>query len=171
MVMAMLAAGGWRPVDGTMAGSHELPNLDELPTFGPDLLAGRTIKLLDACVHYELPAADWRFIWIDRDPGEQAKSLVKFISGIMGMSLGSDAGPSLAASFVADRPRVLDAYRALGPVVEVHFEDILMRPIAGACALATIAPGLDVQEAAGVVHWRSPKCLPDLDVERRLVAP
>lgn len=174
MAMAMLKAGGVPFVDG----SH--PDSGELRYLGPDTLAavshGGAVKLLDWVLRDELPPADWRFIWLDRDPREQAKSTAKFIGSFGFDDIDEDV---LAASYNRDRPRALGLLRALGPVLVLQYEWVLARPkkyahqiamflATNGRALAVARPGelwFDVRAAAAVVHQRDGRCRPDLAVE------
>ncbi len=168
MVMRMLDAGGVRPVDGTMDGSYEAAG----PLDWDAPLAGCTVKLLDSIKHGELPPANWRFIWVDRDPNAQTLSTRKFrrliledLAPIDDLRTEITQAAHHTNRLAADRPKVLAKYRTLGPVTVVHFERILANPIKAAKQLRKIAPGLDVHAAAAVVLVRGPECLPDVAIE------
>jgi hypothetical protein len=174
MAMAMLKAGGVPFVDG----SH--PDSGELTHLGPDTLAavrqGGAVKLLDWVLRVDLSSADWRFIWLDRDPHEQARSTAKFIAGF-GFGDEIDVGV-LAASYGRDRPVALGRLRALGPVLVLGYERVLAQPkkaarqigrfVAGVDGLGATRPTelwFDVKAAAAVVHQRDGRCRPDLAIE------
>jgi hypothetical protein len=161
MTMAMLEAGGCPPVDNAMAGSYETDPRELFLRQPP----GRAVKLLEHAMHFGVPDADqWRFVWLDRDPIEQAKSLVKFLSAI-GDPIEPGSLERVAASYAQDRPRTLGLLRAHGPVLVMSYERVLVNPRKAAKQLRQVWPGLDIDAAAAVVHDRDPGCLPDLAVE------
>lgn len=165
MVMAMLDAGGVKPVAGSAPLSYELPGLEALE--GCDL-AGKTVKLLDGIQYYDLPEATWRFIWLDRDVKQQAKSFVKFGSAVLGdlFQAGADVEAAIAESYVRDRPTTLAGYRARGLLLTLRYEDVLARPLTAAAQIRrTVAPQLDIERAASAVHVRTGECKPDLAFE------
>lgn len=166
MVMAMLDAGGVRPVDGSSERGYELlGGVGALASMPADAIAARAVKLLDSITYYELPKVPWRFIWLDRDHHEQAKSFIKF-SVALGIVSGNEPGALAAveASYVRDRSRVLAAYEALGPVQIMRYEDALKFPHGFACALAEFLDlaDFDTDAAGGVVHRRTSECRPGL---------
>lgn len=110
-------------------------------------------------------AARWRFVWLDRDPGEQARSHVKFLSSFM-TGLDEDAVARFAASFPRDRSQAIGQLHGGGSVLTLRFEDVLADPPAAAGRLRrAVWPDLDVAAAAAVVHRRDGRCLPDLSTE------
>lgn len=177
MAMAMLKAGGVPFVDGSDSDSGELPALE--PGCLDDVrLEGRAVKLLDSILWFNPGLANWRFIWLDRDPVEQAKSTAKFMAGL------ADIGPIdvdvLAASYGRDRPKALGRLRALGPVLVLDYSRVLAQPKRAARQLAMFLAGdptgtgpvpaaaltgFDVRAAAAVVHRRDERCRPDLSFE------
>lgn len=167
MTMRMLEAGGIAPVEGSSPGSYELRGgLEGFRWVDPAALDGRAVKLLDYGAWFgELPAAQWRFIWLDRDPTEQARSHVKFMGAVGGVELPPAAVAKLANSFRADRPKLLRWYRSRGELLVTSFEAILGDPGREAVRLAAFVPGLDEFLAAAVPTERSPKCAPDLAFE------
>lgn len=173
MVMAMLAAGGIRPVAGSAAGSHELKNFGSLPALLADDNGREAVKVLDLIGSARLPVGEWRFVWIDRSPMEQALSTVKFLTVIGGEEFSEEQFDltinRLAWSYRRDRPAVLGAYRKAGPVLELEFERVLAQPRKAAKRLARLVGGdFDVDAAAAVVHRRVSGCLPDCSVEEAL---
>lgn len=168
MVMAMLDAGGVPPVEGSGPRSYELPGVSHAFSLPPGSLGGRAIKLLDSVSYYGIvPATEWRFVWVDRDYGQQAKSFVKFARRLLGVDLpdAASAVKRIAASYAVDRPKVLGLYRAAGPVLVLKYERVLADPLKAARALRRLVPQLDVLAAAAAVHRRSAECRPDLSFE------
>lgn len=174
MVMAMLEAGGVQPVEGSSERGYELPGgLAGLTSALP--LAGHSVKLLDGITYYEMPRrVPWRFIWLDRDHHQQAKSFIKF-SVALGIMSGDEPGARAAVerSYGRDRAKVLKAYRALGPVQTMQYEDALNLPHGFACALAEFLDleDFDTDAAAAVVHHRPAACRSGLLFETYGVRP
>lgn len=172
MVMEMLNAGGIRPVDGSQERSHELDSdVQDWLAQAPPQPADRAVKILDAALRWpELVHArtDFAlFVWLDRDPIEQARSMLKLLRyiGVTGRASVHD----LAESFARDRDRTLDLLRAhpRADVVELSYEQVLEAPFDGAVILGAAvwsASGqlLDCDDAADAVHQRTGACKPGL---------
>lgn len=171
MAMAMLSEGGV-PVAGVVSpGSYELVGGLEV-AWSLDL-NGRCVKLLDSVLYYGLPrASGWRFVWLDRDPIQQAISHVKFVKAIgLASTLEADGGDAravdqFAASYRRDRARAVAGLHAAGRVTKLRYEDVLADPRAAAERLRReVWPTLDVDAAAAAVHDRDGACRPDLAYE------
>lgn len=171
MVMSMLVAGGMTP------GNAADPPYEGDPAalHGRDL-SGTCVKLLDGAGLASVPQGptpSWRFVWLDRDPLEQAKSYVKFLrtlAPVTGVGALDRDIPALAHSYRRDRPQLLGLLRRIGPVLVLDFERVLANPRKAAKLLRReVWPGLDVAAAAGVVHVRDGACRPDLSAEFRLI--
>lgn len=163
MVMSMLAAGGVPIAGGLTEPPYELPGVRKAWSLP---LAGRAVKLLDSAQHYGVPpAAAWRFIWLDRDPIQQARSHIKFINIFMAAPTADDAVELFAASYKKDRQPLLDLLRRNGTVTILSYERVLADPSGTARKLSNIYPGLDADSAAATVHERDGICRPDLAVE------
>jgi len=167
MAMTMLVAGGCPP------GNAAEPPYEGLPSglVGRDL-SGTCVKLLHGGRMGEIPAGPtpaWRFVWLDRNPVEQGKSMVKFLHAmapVTAITPRPGAAVGLARTFEQDRPGVLGALRRVGPVLVLDYERVLARPRKAALLLRReVWPGLDVDAAAAVVHERNGLCRPDLAVE------
>lgn len=163
MVMGMLDAGGLAPAPGSQMGSYELTDIRNA-WFTP--LAGRAVKLLDSVLHFGVPDAPaWRFVWLDRDPVEQAKSMLKLMSPFTRGEFAPDAVDRLARSYEADRPRALGRLRKHGDVLVLQYERVLANPRKAAKQLRRVHPELEVDRAASVVHDRDGACRDGLDFE------
>jgi len=166
MAMAMLDAGGLTPADGSAERSYELGNIRDAWRVP---LVGRAVKLLDSVLHFGLPGAPaWRFVWLDRNPVQQALSTLKLMAPLLGESeeYAPDAIERLTASYAADRPRALAALRRRGPVLVLDYERVLIQPRKAAKLLRReVWPSLDVDAVAAVVHERDGACRPDLAFE------
>ncbi len=172
MAMAMLSDGGV-PLAGVVApGSYELMSGSVGEAWTLDL-DGRCVKLLDSVLRQGIPPATaWRFVWLDRDPMEQARSHIKFLTGLgLAALLEVDGSPDeavrrFAASYRRDRPRAIAGLHATGRVTRLRYEDVLANPQAAAERLRReVWPTLDVDEAAAAVHDRDGTCRPDLAYE------
>lgn len=166
MMMHLLSEGGIPSHPQAAPISHETP-FDVLES--DPRCDGHAVKLLDSILRFPLPEGDWRFIWIDRDPTEQARSMVKFVAGIARVPLGPDAATLFRRSFVADRPVALRKLRKHGPILALRYEEALSSPQMIAQRVGRfLRPGgfdLDMYAASEAIHRRSPKCRPDLSFE------
>jgi len=168
MAMMMLAAGGLPPVDGCELPPHELGSIDEAWHAAAQ---GRSIKLLGPVTEYPITTrVRWRFLWLDRDPVEQARSTIKFVRvfGLAGEADESDVArvARMARTYRRDRSRMLGKLHGLGQVVKLQYELALLDPRRAAQQLRDgLWPALDIDAAAAVVHDRDGRCLPDLSVE------
>jgi hypothetical protein len=165
MAMMMLAAGGLPPVDGCELPPHECGNIAEAWHAAAE---GRAIKLLGPVTEYPITTrVRWRFLWLDRDPAEQARSTIKFIRvfGLAGEADETDVA-RMVASYRRDRSRMLGELHGLGQVTKLQYEMALLDPRGAAQRLRDgLWPALDIDAAAAVVHDRDGRCLPDLSVE------
>lgn len=159
MMMSMLAAGGV-PVTGS-APDYEVDRVSQSPIDVMWLrsLGDSVVKVLD-------PHRVWprhfpaRFIWMDRNAKEQARSQRKFLRAI-GYSARSSA---LAAALRKDRARSLLALAEYTRLL-ISFEEAINAPLATAERLRIYFPEIDVNAAAATVLARSPCCAPDLSIE------
>ena len=170
MLMHMLRAGGLHPAGDVSPGSLELAG-GAAAAGGLDL-RGRSVKLLDSVKYLGLPAGDppvvtWRFVWLDREPVEQARSHIKLVQAVAPeVPLPLNPIDTFVESYRVDRPDLLARYRAAGYVLVMQYERVLLHPGSAARTLARhIWPTLDVDAAAAVVHDRDGRCRPDLAVE------
>ncbi|GAA2566122.1 hypothetical protein GCM10010435_44090 [Winogradskya consettensis] len=160
----MLAAGGCSPVAGSTERSYELRDEIAMVTAEP---AGHAVKLLDHFYRIGFPAApEWRFVWLDRDAAQQARSHAKLAAAAFGFEMDAGLQALYAASYATDRPGRLAKLRAAGPVLVLDFERVLAQPRKTAKLLRReVWPDLDVDAAVAAVHQRSPECLPDMSFE------
>ncbi len=168
MLMRALDAGGVKPTDGSSEIGYEVDpgRLYDLPQ------DGRAVKLLDCVLHGYLCRADWKFVWLDRNSLQQAKSHAKLLR-TLGVRVPTGAISGFERSHVLDRPRALAALHDRGPVLELSYEYAVAEPYAFMGDVADfLAPlPLDVKEAARTIHRRSPKCRRDMAFEISGVAP
>lgn len=172
-MMRMLVAGGVDPVAGTMEGSYEIDDLCLVAGMGAGSLAGRAVKLLDypAGGYGPLPrSVEWKFVWLDRDPDEQALSQVKLLGLIdTGVAAAIDPG-ELAANLRDERDSLHGWFLARGEMWTGSFEAVLANPIAQVGDLAHFLDRpFDEDAAAGVVLERAPACSAGLDIEHEIL--
>lgn len=169
MLMRMLDVGGIPPVVGSASISYELRGgLADFSSMPTALLDGHAVKLLDYGQWFGdlgLPDLDWRFIWSDRDPVQQARSNVKLMNAIGVPDLGKKAERIMTRSYRNDRAELLRYYSGRGQVLVTSFEDLLSDPSFETARLAEFLPELGVVQAAVVPTERSAKCAPDLAFE------
>lgn len=183
LMMQMLAAGGVPMCPGSVEPSGELRGGSAgYADLTADGLAGTAVKLLDFPSREPLPpAAEWRFVWLDRDHRQQAMSTLKLhlAAGILqrpDRNAPADerlkaewelsrTAKQLVESYRRDRPKILGLLRAAGPTVVLQYEQILANPRRQVRHLRRIAPDLDGAAAAAIVHDRDGRCRPDLTVE------
>lgn len=172
LVMQMLAAGGM-PTPYSEFPSYEIDFARTQVLM--QALEGGAIKVLDPHVNRPPVGPVYRWIWLDRDPVEQAKSMVKFWKAAM-IDAPSDlpAFPEftgdqiakVAESFKRDRPQangVMLKYTQCSGILKLRFEDILLDPPWAAYSLSKFCGGnLDEGKMVAAVHPRSPECLPYL---------
>lgn len=163
LVMQMLAAGGM-PCVGE-APAYEIPEVMNLPASWEFLeeLPGKAVKILDPHLNTPKPGPAYRFIWVDRHPGEQARSIAKFLQVISGMApLSRNDRKKLQRSLGKDRPLCLNLLARLGgkPPLAIAFESILANPDVAGRRLSDFCGGLDSKAMAAVVRPRPPQCLP-----------
>jgi hypothetical protein len=171
LVMQMLAAGGM-PTPYSEYPSYEINQKKNLLI---SALQGGAIKVLDPHINRPPVGPVYRWIWLDRDPVQQAKSMAKFWkaamvdapSGLPPMpEFAPDQIAKLAEAFRRDRPRangVMLKYTQPAGILKLKFEDILAAPNFAAKLLSKFCGGgLDEKAMAAAVRPRGPECLPYL---------
>jgi hypothetical protein len=170
LVMQMLAAGGM-PTPYSSFPSYEI--VDKTKILIPTLYGG-AVKVLDPHINRPPMGPEYRWIWLDRDPMEQARSMAKFWKAAMmdaptGLPEMPEFGPDqidkLAQAFKRDRPRaygVMLKYTQTSGILKLKFEAILHDPAWAAHLLKGFCPGsvLDENAMAAQVIPRGPECLP-----------
>ena len=89
LVMQMLAAGGMRTPYSSFP-SYEIPH--GIKVLMGELYGG-AVKILDPHVHQPPKGHVYRFIWLDRDPVQQAKSMAKFWKVVMAQEAPANIPP------------------------------------------------------------------------------
>lgn len=174
LVMQMLAAGGMDCVGRWP--SYEWEGGGAIPWAD---MGGRVVKILDLFRQpdFDLPRrpGGYRALWLDRNPDQQARSLIKFQAAV-----GLRAAPradrterrALARSLANDRAGcITKLHRIAGRApTMMTFENILRDPVRAASALvAWTDQDLDRQAMAAQPLPRDAACLPGM-LETRLLA-
>ena len=123
--MQMLAAGGM-PTPHSSFPSYEITK--GTPMVLGELYGG-AVKILDPHINRPPMGPDYRFIWIDRNPEQQAKSMAKFFKAVKIEGLPDFTGDQivmLAESFKRDRPQANAVMREYSQrILKLRFEAIL----------------------------------------------
>jgi hypothetical protein len=178
LTMQMLEAGGVPCVGGFPAYEPPETNHGCVTTEWLRSNDGKAVKILDPhspsapyAVNPFLPSVNLKIIWLDRDPQEQAKSVLKFAQMLLGMSPNYSSWELMAKRMKAERGQALAMYGSSHPLKVVTFESILVNPKAVAESIAEFLPDytLDIPAMVKAVHPRYASCAPGLDMEIRLI--
>jgi hypothetical protein len=188
MMMQMLHAGGM-PVftDLEKAGnSYETEAVTGLPEEAGFLADcyGKAVKLLDPLRWRPPRGHPYRFIWMDRDFRQTARSQAKFLRLLAGLPSSPRDIKAIRRSLEKERPVTLSMLRdrtrnyARSDLLVVRFEDVLKDPLGQAVRVSEfLGGGLHVGAMAECVVSRDARCLRGLlEAERlrtgrRLVTP
>jgi hypothetical protein len=184
MMMQMLHAGGL-PVftdPGTAGYSYETEAITGLPEQSGflDECRGKAVKLLDPLKWRPPRGHSYRFIWMDRDPRQAARSQAKFLRLLAGLPSSPRDIRTIRRSLEKERPLTLALLRSYpsSELLVVRFEDILKGPVDQAVRVSQfLGGGLHVGAMSGCVMSRDARCLRGLlEAERlrtgrRLVTP
>lgn len=162
--MQMLAAGGVECV-GRAPAFEDVRVKTAVQPADIASWAGKAVKILDP-QRVGLPG-DVRVIWLDRSPGEQTRSMMKFIEALTGpVDSSREVRRVMARKMTADRAV---AMRVIGsrPLLVLTFERLVTWPLEEAVKLRDFLgrESFDVYAAAAVVRRRSVMCEPGLEIE------
>lgn len=140
--------------------------------------AGKAVKWVDPLLFRLAPGAlrpPPAIVLLSRDPKEQAKSQLKFLSPVFAGFGHRDQRRAMAASVARDTRRLASTLEALGTVYHLTFKFLLNDPQTASRKLAAITHSalgadLDIAAAASVVRRRSARCAPDLSIEEAYLA-
>lgn len=150
LVMQMLNKGG---IETT--GEYPAFEDERYQGTGEALPIGRAVKIIDPH-EFMPPRGNYRWIWLDRDHKQQAKSMVKFVKATTGFYLNSDSWKAIAASYSADTKKCMQIIKNLGGnLLRLSFEDILENPIREARKIEEFIEGFDAVKASQVVIKRN----------------
>lgn len=179
-LMCQMLAGGGLPVAGLWPG-FEIEEVLGLPdaTGFLDELDRKAVKILDP--HRHTPPTDrrWRFIWMDRNPSQQARSSVKLLA-LHGIPATPAEQLGIKGMLIEDRLAALAHLRSSAydaELIVVRFEQLLRRKRRTAERVASFlaADGFELNVDAMVdqVVDRPTRCLDgmlELDQMSRLLA-
>lgn len=162
LVMQMLAAGGY-PVTG------EYPAYEDLAYNGTGSCypIGRAIKVLDPHRN-KIPHGRYRWIWIDRDPKQQALSTCKFAKCFIGLNIPTTQLASMELSYKTDRKKALSTIKKHSfthdNFLNLTFEGLITEPEKSSRIIAYyLREEMNVQAMASVVFRdRTTKCFDGL---------
>lgn len=152
LVMQMLNKGGIKTT-----GEYPAFEDERYQGAGEELPIGKAVKIIDPH-EFMPPRSNCRWIWLDRNHKEQAKSTVKFMKAMTGFSLDSGAWKAIAASYPTDTKKCMQIIKNLGGnLLRLSFEDILENPIKQARKIESFIEGFDAAKASQVVIKRDAK--------------
>jgi hypothetical protein len=109
------------------------------------------------------PGGPYRWIWLDRNPAQQAKSQAKLLWELGGVRVSRHMVRALACSYAPGRKDSFEVMRRLGgPILALTFEEIITDPSGAAEKIGSFVGCTGVETMAKVVRNRSPECLPYL---------
>lgn len=176
LMMRMLRAGGMELFhDEGCDVSCETNLIFGLPRNGDFLrqCRGKAVKLLDPHMNFPVSGYSYRFIWIDRDPTEQAKSQLKLLQATRAIGeVNRQRIRAMTTLLRHDRTAAMQVCRIYGEVMRMDFEQILRSPALAAADVASfLTPRrLDQYAMTRMVIPRSAKCLPYM-LELQQVSP
>lgn len=165
LLMNMLHVGGMDVVADNYS-SYEEERTLELP-LRSDWIAecsGKAIKVLEPHQNKLPDSYPYQFIWLNRNPLEQAKSQMALLEaiGVQGLinAAPKAAVRTLADSIRRDQPKVLRLLRSYSnsQLIELSFETLVTRPEVVVARLSRLYPFLIGSRMLTVVERRSPKC-------------
>jgi hypothetical protein len=177
LTMQMLNAGGIKCNGEYPTFEHDKGSLGGNDPYWLLTQNGKATKILLPHL-YEFKAGDYQFIWVDRDPFEQAKSTFKFMHlinnriGKLNVPLEKDGKQivGMANNYEHDKKRGIDHLEKYGDVFTIDFENIIMFPQSISTILeAILGQELDTEAMANEVQFRPITCGLDMDLEFRLL--
>lgn len=177
LMMQMLDDGGMTTYDGGNRASYEHKDVERATMRGRmgflKKIPGQAVKILDP-QKASVPVIPIAWIWMRRDPVEQAKSQIKFMTTMFPnvRVSTSDNGyqERLTKSLRQDNQYVPIelAKRPKSRVIIVRFEDLIHSPAIVSKKLCDYL-GLDLDRRAmrQCVIDREPRCAPDMEIERQ----
>ncbi len=152
LVMQMLDKGGI-----ITTGEYPAFEDEKYQGTGEKLPIGKAVKIIDPH-EFMPPSGNIRWIWLDRDHKQQAKSTVKFMKAMTGFSLDGNAWKTIAASYSNDTKKCMEIIKNTGgKLLRLSFEDILESPIRQARKIENFIQGFDAVKGSQVVIKRNPK--------------
>lgn len=152
LVLQMLKAGGINVTGEYPAFEDEVHTLDNAI-----LPVNTAVKILDPHT-IKIKSGNYKWIWLNRDHTQQAKSMVKFIRGMAGLPIPESSWKDIAKSYIADTKECLEKIKKSGgELIILNFEDLLSSPLEQAKRIQKMIPNLDIDKAVNEVRKRKPE--------------
>lgn len=119
---------------------------------------------------YIFKKAQYKFIWVDRCPTEQAKSTAKFLKYMAPLPCSTQTIDSLIRHYYIDKKSGINQIKKYGPVLFVNFEDIIAFPLKVTATIAEfLGRDLNLIAMTNTVLPRSTECKPNINIEISLM--
>lgn len=171
LTMQMLHAGGY-PTIG------EYPAFEDIRAgaFGHDTewiskQQGKAIKILTPLAINKFLGADYKFIWVDRNPLQQAISQVKFGNLMMGLPANRKIIKTYENSYRSEKQEHINHIKKYTKhdIFYLTFENLLKNPTECARTIIEfVGASLDIEAMANQVIKRPPEAEKGLDIEIKL---
>lgn len=173
MLMKMLHRGGLLVYAGNYSSYEhdDLCGVVDMRRMLP-ILNGFAAKLIDPHRSTWPTSTDAKVLWMDRDPKQQALSIVKFLETVNGFTIPKNASLSIEGSLTEDRPRCMRLFQKIGAsVLPLSFESVLAEPLESSLRISGfLRMDIRIYDMADVVVKRNPLCAPDMSHELNLAA-
>jgi hypothetical protein len=172
--MQMLDAGGVKCNGKYPSFEDNRGNISNQDPQWLTLQQGKATKILLPYL-FKFRRADYKFIWVDRDPFNCAKSQVKFahIMRIKEQTKVKEASSDIMTfykHYPIDRARSFKTMMQFGKILTISFEDIIVFPQITSVTIADyLGLALDTEQMASIVLARSIEAKSDLQIETDLL--
>lgn len=134
---------------------------------------GKATKILLPYLYKFLPA-DYRFIWVDREPIHQACSTMKFkhmlIAPEKNQKMVASNITKMAHAYPKDKEKAFKQMRKFGQVLTITFEELINTPNTTALFISEyLNMKLDTTKMTSVVIPRSTNARLDMQLETQLI--
>lgn len=163
VTMQMLNAGGYQ-----CFGAYPAFENYEIGKINWDEARGKAIKLVDAQLQFP-PSGKYHVIRLHRNESEQAKSIAKFTSLIVGHTISREDRRKIEKSLEPDY-RKIDAWaKQQSALLNLRFEHIIRTPKYAAELIRDfVGVKLNIDKMVAVVEKRNPECYPTMMEEKFL---
>lgn len=167
LVMKMLQAGGY-PILANKPGSLEHTGMTQLPAYSAWLKDGYAVKINDPHLFIPPENFDYQFIWLSRDPKQQAKSMIKLnrVTRPYKENRSERTSMRFKMQFIKkSTPKCIKLFKRLSnrPIIYIQFEELLADPAKTVSNIAQeIEQKLDLVKMAKIVKPRKTTVYPGL---------
>lgn len=174
LTMQMLSRGGY-PTTGEWPAFED--ERSDVGTFSSAWLLeqkGKAVKLLNPKL-FNFPKADYKFIWLDRNPTEQAKSSLKLLRIMSNIRENKGDIESIANGYNKDRQENISHINKLTTSMDsglmfVRFENLLINPRHEAVRMEKfLGVDLDIDAMEDALILRSIEAKEDMSIELSLI--